>query len=62
MGLPDFREEQVENLGLKEEISHFSGFRREYSQIVSKWLGDPSLHIFGPKISLSYKNFGEIRK
>ena len=29
MDLPDFREGQVENLGLKEEISHFSELLKE---------------------------------
>ena len=42
VGLPDFREGQVGNLGQKGEISHFfQGFRKEYVQIVPKWLGGP---------------------
>ena len=44
--------------GLKRRnILFFQGFRREYVQIVPKWLGGPQLHIFGPKISLGYKTF-----
>ena len=42
VGVPDFREAQVEKFGLnRRNISFFEDFRREYVQIVPEWLGGP---------------------